>query len=207
MACHTVNMPFRALKLGYPNVIECELASRTFPETFPKTSRIRFEFPAREGLPPLKFWWYDGNPKEAFKPLRPDATAVREIISMHDELPESGALILGEKGKLFSPDDYGTRFFIAMKGKDDYIAGDEQEACKEIPQSIPSLAGAHERVVPDDERGHARLFQLRNRRLPGGSDSIGLRRVACWRGQADGMGWAEHALAEPSRSGAVCATA
>src|SRR5438045_1892685 len=58
MACHTVNMPFRALKLGYPNVIECELASRTFSETFPKTSRIRFDFPAREDLPPLKFWWY-----------------------------------------------------------------------------------------------------------------------------------------------------
>ena len=51
MACHTVNMPFRALKLGYPNVVECELASRMYPETFAKTSRIRFEFPEREGLP------------------------------------------------------------------------------------------------------------------------------------------------------------
>src|SRR5207245_3367886 len=64
MACHTVNMPFRALKLGYPKVVECEVASRIYPETFPKTSRIRFEFPEREGLPPLKFWWYDGNPKD-----------------------------------------------------------------------------------------------------------------------------------------------
>src|SRR5215471_9582068 len=45
MACHTVNMPFRALKLGYPNVVECELASRPYPETYAKTSRIRFEFP------------------------------------------------------------------------------------------------------------------------------------------------------------------
>ena len=62
MACHTVNMPFRACKFGYPNVVECEVASRLFPETFPKTSRIRFEFPEREGLPPTKFWWYDGNP-------------------------------------------------------------------------------------------------------------------------------------------------
>src|SRR5580704_13357745 len=40
MACHTVNMPFRALKLGYPNVIECELSSRMYAETFPKTTRI-----------------------------------------------------------------------------------------------------------------------------------------------------------------------
>ena len=30
--------------MGYPNVVECELASRIYSETFPKTSRIRFEF-------------------------------------------------------------------------------------------------------------------------------------------------------------------
>src|SRR6266566_8701473 len=71
MACHTVNMPFRALKLGYPDVVECEIASRIYSETYPKTSRIRFEFPEREGLPPLKFWWYDGNPTDPLLPLRP----------------------------------------------------------------------------------------------------------------------------------------
>ncbi len=52
MACHTVNMPFRALKLGYPTAVELEVASRIYPETFPLTSRIRFDFPEREGLPP-----------------------------------------------------------------------------------------------------------------------------------------------------------
>ena len=39
MACHTVNMPFRALKLGYPNVVECEETSELYQETYPKTSR------------------------------------------------------------------------------------------------------------------------------------------------------------------------
>jgi hypothetical protein len=141
MACHTVNMPFRALKLGYPKVVECELASRMYPETFPKTSRIRFEFPEREGLPPLKFWWYDGNPQEAFKPIRPPVEAVKEIISTMGKLPEAGALVVGEKGKLFSPDDYGTQFFVAMKGQDEMLAGTNQEACKAVPQSIPRSPG------------------------------------------------------------------
>src|SRR6185436_19881333 len=92
MACHTVNMPFRALKLGYPSVVELELASRIYPETFPLSSRIRFEFPEREGLPPCKFWWYDGNPSSrggdgAFKnPLRLPADLVKEIISNRGEL-------------------------------------------------------------------------------------------------------------------------
>jgi hypothetical protein len=141
MACHTVNMPFRALKLGYPTVVECELASRIYPETFPKTSRLRFEFPEREGLPPLKFWWYDGNPEEPFKPIRPSADITKEIVSSLGKLPESGALIIGDKGKLFSPDDYGARFFVAMKGQDELQSGDSHEACKAVPQSIPRSPG------------------------------------------------------------------
>jgi predicted dehydrogenase len=141
MACHTVNMPFRALKLGYPDVVECELSSRTYPETFPKTSRIRFEFPEREGLPRLKFWWYDGNPTDALKPLRPDAEAAREIIATYDKLPVSGALIIGDKGKVFSPDDYGYQFFVAMKGQNEFVSGDQHDACKAVPQSIPRSPG------------------------------------------------------------------
>jgi hypothetical protein len=141
MACHTVNMPFRALKLGYPSVVECELASRMYPETFPKTSRIRFEFPAREGLPLLKFWWYDGNPDEkSMRPLRPDGKAIKEILGTYEELPKSGALIIGDKGKVFSPDDYGAKFFVSMNGND-YVAADKDEACKAVPQSIPRSPG------------------------------------------------------------------
>ena len=141
MACHTVNMPFRALNLGYPNVVELEAASQTYPETFPKTSRIRFEFPQRGDLPPLKFWWYDGNPDDPLKPYRPQGEAVREIIATYDKLPGSGALIVGEKGKLFSPDDYGAQFFVALNGKNEYVAGDQVEACKAVPQTIPRSPG------------------------------------------------------------------
>jgi hypothetical protein len=139
MACHTVNMPFRGLKLGYPNVVECELASRIYPETFAKTSRIRFEFPEREGLNPLKFWWYDGSPKDALQPLRPEAGILREVLGMYDNLPPSGALIIGDKGKLFSPDDYGTKFFLALNGEKDFTPGDEHEAARAVPQTIPRL--------------------------------------------------------------------
>jgi hypothetical protein len=141
MACHTVNMPFRAAKLGYPNVVECELASKIYPETFPLTSRIRFEFPERENLPPLKFWWYDGEPRSEFKPIRPPFEAVSEIISTQGQLPIAGALIIGDKGKLFSPDDYGARFFVAMKGEDQFTAGDKHDACKAVPQTIPRSPG------------------------------------------------------------------
>ncbi len=141
MACHTVNMPFRALRLGYPSAVECELTSRMYAETFPKTSRLRFDFPEREGLPPLKFWWYDGNPGGDIKPLRPDADISKEMVATLGKLPTSGALIVGEKGKIFSPDDYGAKFFVAMKGESIFVAGDKHEACLAVPQSIPRSPG------------------------------------------------------------------
>ena len=150
MACHTVNMPFRALKLGYPTAIELEVASRVYPETFPLTSRIRFDFPEREGLPPCKFWWYDGNPNskhEMFKagnyvsPLRPGADLVKEIVLQRGELPASGCLVIGDKGKLFAGDDYGARFQVILNDEKEYVAGDKHEACKAVPESIPRSPG------------------------------------------------------------------
>jgi hypothetical protein len=152
MACHTVNMPFRALKLGYPNVVECEETSELHEETFPKTSRIRFEFPAREGLPPLKFWWYDGAPNGTVKPFRPNEEITKEIIAQRGFLPPSGCLVIGDKGKVFSPDDYGAQFFFLLNGDKDFRqsstggrgqAGTENEAIKDIPQTIPRLEGGN----------------------------------------------------------------
>ncbi len=146
MACHTVNMPFRALKLGYPTAVELEVASRIYPETFPLTSRIRFDFPEREGLPPCKFWWYDGNPNskhEMFKsgnfvtPLRPHAELTKEIVAQRGELPASGCLVVGEKGKLFAGDDYGARFQVLMNDEKEYVSGDKHEGAKAVPQTIP----------------------------------------------------------------------
>ena len=141
MACHTVNMPFRALKLGYPTVVECELASRFYPETYPLSSRIRFEFPEREGLPPLKFWWYDGAPGANFKPLRPYPNLVNSVINMSGKLPESGCLIIGENGQLFSPDDNGSQFFVKLNGEANFTEGGQHEGAKAVAQTIPRSPG------------------------------------------------------------------
>ena len=150
MACHTVNMPFRALKLGYPTAVELEVASRIYPETFPLTSRIRFDFPERDGLPPCKFWWYDGNPNSKHgmfqsgnfvSPLRPSADLTHEIVSQRGELPASGCLVIGDKGKLFAGDDYGARFQVILKDEKEYTTSEKHEACVAVPQTIPRSPG------------------------------------------------------------------
>jgi hypothetical protein len=152
MACHTVNMPFRALKLGYPDRIECEISSRTFPETYPLSSRVRFDFPAREDLPPLKFWWYEGTPGSEFKPLRPYPDLTREIVALRRKLPPSGCLIIGEKGKLFSENDYGGDPIVLLDDTGVFAKPKDLEICQAVPQTIPRSPG-HEQEWIDMIKG------------------------------------------------------
>jgi hypothetical protein len=143
MSCHMVNMPFRALKMGYPTAIECEEVIGPKPETYPKSSRIRYEFPDREGLPPLKFWWYDGNPQDKeIKPLRPGGDLVREILEMQEgKLPASGCLLIGDKGKAFAADSSAAKFYVALKGESDYLSVENHAAGKAVPKNYEKSPG------------------------------------------------------------------
>ena len=138
MACHTANMPFRAARLGYPRLVELLDHSDLNPDTYPKTSKIRFVFPPREGLPETEFFWYDGNPDDhSVKLLRPPEDVTTNIRAMLDKVPSSGCLLIGEKGQLFSPDDYGARFFVKLNDEKEFVDGKNHEAAKAIPQTIP----------------------------------------------------------------------
>jgi len=142
MSCHMVNMPFRALKLGYPTIIECEEVVGPKPETYPKSSRIRYEFPEREGLPPLKFWWYDGNPQDKeVRPLRPGGELVKEIVEMQDGLPASGCLLIGDKGKAFALDSSAGNFYVLLKGETEYVSVKNHPAGIAVPQNFERSPG------------------------------------------------------------------
>jgi len=138
MACHTSNMPFRAAKLGYPKLVELVDHSELNPDTYPKTAKIRFVFPPREGLPETEFFWYDGNPEDkSVPPLRPNPDLTKDIREMMDKVPDSGCLLIGEKGQLFSPDDYGARFFVKLNDEKELKNGKDHEALKSVPETLP----------------------------------------------------------------------
>jgi hypothetical protein len=151
MACHTANMPFRAAKLGYPRLVELVDHSELNPDTYPKTAKIRFVFPEREGLPETEFFWYDGNPRDgSCTPLRPAEEVTKDIKELLEKVPTSGCLLIGEKGQIFSPDDYGARFFIKLNGEKEFVNGGTHEAAKAIPQTLPRNT-----LAPDnDARQH-----------------------------------------------------
>jgi len=100
MACHTMNLAFMALKLGYPTHVEAE-SSEVNDETAPSWSIIRYRFPARGDMPPVNLTWYDGGKK-------PPADLVGGR-----KLRQGGSLMIGEGGRmLYAPDDYGTNWVL-----------------------------------------------------------------------------------------------
>ncbi len=115
MGCHHFNHVFRALKLRQPTSISAT-ASQVFNETAPLASIVTYDFPAREGMPPLRLLWYDGG----LKPPRPAE------LEPGRELPASGNMYVGDKGVIL----------------DNRIIPDEKmKAYKMPPKTLPRRSG------------------------------------------------------------------
>jgi predicted dehydrogenase len=89
IGCHSLDPVFRALKLGAPTSVEasCTLVNK---ETYPVASVVRYQFPARGDMPPVKVTWYDGG----MRPPRPDELEDGRRIGT------GGHLFVGDKGKM-----------------------------------------------------------------------------------------------------------
>jgi predicted dehydrogenase len=122
MGCHTLNMPFMALELSNPISVEAEVFEET-SETYPKRSIVTYYFPERNGLRTLRLKWYDGS-------LKPPA----HVLDGRD-LPGSGVVLIGDKGRLFSPDDYGAHYEL--------LPGEKFAGFQKPAQSIPRSIGHH----------------------------------------------------------------
>lgn len=101
MACHTANLAFKALKLGLPTRVSAH-SGEINPETYPAWATITYEFPARDGLPPVKLTWYEGAKDGKRNLPAPD------LFPPGFRPSDSGSLFVGSKGKMYSPSDYGS---------------------------------------------------------------------------------------------------
>ena len=105
-------------------------------ETYPKSCTIKYEFGPRGDLAPCALHWYDGGrrpPEELFLGEKPTA---------------SGSLVIGEKGRIYSTDDYHNVFQILPTAefmdykKPGYVAspGHFTEFANAIRDGRPELA-------------------------------------------------------------------
>lgn len=98
--CHAGDPMVSALNLGAPASILAEADGYDddqIKETFPRSSKIRFEFPAEGSRPPVTLYWYDGD---VYTPPRPE-----ELADGEETIPSLGAggvggLVIGTKGKI-----------------------------------------------------------------------------------------------------------
>jgi predicted dehydrogenase len=114
MACHTVNMPYMGLQLRDPVSVQAVTSGHN-KDSYPKWSIITFEFPANDWRPGLKMVWYDGG-------KRPDKALLHG-----KDASGSGCAVIGEKGLLYSPNDYGADF--------EFIGDIDKDAKVDFPQS------------------------------------------------------------------------
>ena len=120
MACHTLNMPFMALDLRDPISVQAETSGHN-KETYPSYSIINFQFPARGSRPAVKMVWYDGGKKPP-RELLPPSKLIKA--------PNTGSLVIGDKGTLLSPGDYGG------DGNTGIFAGGEYTRQRDLKKSV-----------------------------------------------------------------------
>lgn len=121
--CHYCDLAFWALDLRYPLTVEAE-GPPPHPDSTPPWLIVRYEFPARGDLPPVKLTWYDGGKRP---PLQAEAG-----------LPDwaSAVLFVGEKGMLLA--DYGRRVLWPEEKFADFTPP---------PQTIPASIGHHQEWI------------------------------------------------------------
>jgi predicted dehydrogenase len=101
MACHILGTPNMALKLGNPTSVECVELEGKSEFTYPSKTVIRFDFPSRGSMPPVKVFWHDGLT------VQPKFDGVPEGTLLGDS-DCNGSLFIGDKG-MVTTGCYGER--------------------------------------------------------------------------------------------------
>lgn len=85
---HILDTCHQFLKLGHPEKITAVRRDNPNPYVYPQASIIRFDFPAREGMPPCVVTWYDGQGNEP-----PVEKQYRDFISEDGNQKTAGKVI------------------------------------------------------------------------------------------------------------------
>jgi len=125
MGCHVMDGAYWALGLTAPTSVEPISAGET-DVSGPTASVIRLQFPARNGMPPVAWTWYDGG---LMPPLPPELEEARK-------LQDDGTLLIGSKATVIA-DTYYDSIRVIPEAK-------MKELAPSLPaKTIPRVAGGH----------------------------------------------------------------
>jgi hypothetical protein len=181
MACHTFNMPFMGLDLADPVSIQawCETpmvvksdaaaAKRgggTFNaekdtesvvtghngDTYPAKSKIKFEFPKNSWRDAITVWWYDGG-------NLPDESILGGEKFKRSGNKATGAIIVGEKGHLYSWEDYGKEFAVNIGGSTEVPKVEIERSPGHFLEFHESITGKRKRATANFENYAGKLTE------------------------------------------------
>lgn len=169
MACHTLNMPFMALNLRDPVSVQATTTGHN-KDYYPAKSVIDFEFPAIGDRAAVRMTWYDGGnrPSSDLYPSRSELHALVKYASRRDQerfadqdrwaaeyrkKTQSSALIVGEKGSLYSPGDYGQDTdYVCLNLGDGWVRQEDISAPSvELPQLKNHFTEFADAIASDEQ--------------------------------------------------------
>ena len=149
MGNHIIDPARWALKLGAPASVELEEVSGGSDERWPVSTHIRWDFPAREGMDPVKLYWYDGLAKG--QPY--DKKTVGNIDCVAREAQNRPPLVL-ELEKKYSR-DFGADGSLFVGDRGMMMIGPFGDGCRMVPEeahrafpkpaaTLPRVKGTHQ---------------------------------------------------------------
>jgi predicted dehydrogenase len=137
MGCHVLDHVFWSLRLGAPASVEasCSIFVPRHPkglnwdkklnlDGYPQASVVRYRFPARGDMPPVKLTWYDGG----LMPEWPDEWP--QDRKLGDQY--GGALYVGDRGKILT----GSHGANGLRIIPDAKMAEYRRPAKTLPRSI-----------------------------------------------------------------------
>jgi predicted dehydrogenase len=128
MACHILGTPNMAMRLGAPTSVECIKLEGKNKYTFPLRTVIRFDFPARPGMPPVQIFWHD----RLSAPPKVDGLPEGTLIGDKDT---NGSLFIGDKGMVTT----------GCYGEDTRLVPDDKMKDYKLPPQLLTRSPGHYR--------------------------------------------------------------
>ncbi|MFA5900457.1 MAG: Gfo/Idh/MocA family oxidoreductase [Hyphomicrobium sp.] len=152
MGNHIIDPAKWALKLGAPVSVELEEVCGGNDERWPVSTRIRWDFPAREGMDPVKLYWYDGLAKG--QPY--DKKTVGAIDCVTREAQNRPPLVV-ELEKKYNR-DFGSDGSLFVGDKGIMIIGPFGEGCRIVPEEAHRAFPLPDKVLPRIKGTHQSDF-------------------------------------------------
>jgi hypothetical protein len=164
--CHAINLPMRALDLGYPERLVVNMTNGK--QTAGKPA-LEFHFPARGKLVPLTLSWQGSG--------TPPAAIIQPLVEVYKDKVPGGIMIVGEKGCIYTS-HWNTGGLIRLEGEPRLKDVLHHPATASIPECLPRVKG-HSQEWIDACRGEGQTFS--NFDIGGKLAEIGLAGVVAIR--------------------------